>query len=126
MTKDSGFTVIEVLIAFICVSLGLVSVYTALALHYRQAGLAELHNSTLLYAESQLDAVGHSIPLVPGEFVGRYANGARWRLAINPIEVGGQDAAPGPRPLKVEIDTFSPSGKALVRLVTVKILEPQR
>lgn len=86
--NKTGFTLLEVLIAFAIAAL-------ALTLLYRGAGsgtiatqVAAQYQEALSRARSHLATLGHSVPLRAGERFGDDGGGFRWRLRITPVAVG--------------------------------------
>ena len=120
-SQEDGFSLIEVLVAFIIVTLGLVSFYAALALHLRQMNEASMRNQTTGYALSQIEEIGNAIPVEAGTASGSYPNGARWRLSIRNMTANPGSAAIPARPLNIDLEIFDPRGRPLTRLKTIKL-----
>ena len=117
-----GFALIEVLVAFVIVTLGLVSVYAALASHYRQAASMNLRQTILAHAESHLASIGRVAASEPGTTSGTYANGTEWRLAAVELPpTAGISALPS-RPLLLVLDAFDRTGRPVLRLKTVRLV----
>lgn len=130
--RDAGFTLVEVLVAFATASLGIVVLYSALAGFNRQAASADLRERVLAEAQSQLEAVGHSVLLRPGATTGVYPNGTSWRLTVaaipDPAPAGAAAAAFGeagsiqpPVPMLVVLEAFDARGRSILRLKTIKL-----
>lgn len=86
----AGFTLLEVLVAFVILSLSLGAVYQAFGIGARNARAAEAYTVAALLAESQLAAVGIEAPLFPGTTEGEFAR-FNWRTVVTPA---GEPAAP--------------------------------
>jgi general secretion pathway protein I len=127
MTRsDDGFTLIEVLVAFMIVALGLTMLYTALAGHSRQTYEADLRERAMAHVLSQLDAIGVSAPLEPGTSRGTYPGGLSWQLSVAPLD-GPVLALPRqPEPLRVVLEAFDRSGRriAVLRSIKLRITQP--
>lgn len=91
MPKNScGVTLIEVLVAFVVLSVTLAVVMQIFSGGLRNARLVDGYSRALLLAESKLAAVGVEKPLVAGEDGGQMGKDFRWRVVINPYGDGGQ------------------------------------
>jgi len=89
--RNSGFTLMEVLIAFAILALVLGVVFRTLSSglsHERTAGLA---TARVLEARSILDQLGVTLPLEDGLFDGRLATGEAWTLTVSPFEPATDD-----------------------------------
>lgn len=118
---DDGFTLIEVLVAFLVVALGLTTLYTALAGHSRQTFEADLRERAMAQMQSQLDAIGVSVPLEPGTSRGTYPGGLAWRLAIAPLDAPVLSLPRQPEPMRLVLDAFDRSGRRIGGLRTIKL-----
>jgi general secretion pathway protein I len=90
-----GFTLLEVMIAFVilAVALGLLLGMLSRGLH--QVTQAQSESEAAMYAQSLLDAVGTLEPIEPGVRAGQFQGGRyRWRLQVEPAA----DPAPPPLP----------------------------
>jgi general secretion pathway protein I len=81
---QSGFTLIEVLVALaiLGISLAVLLHIFSESLHRARESQAEMTASAL--AQSLLADAGHSLPLRPGDTTGELPNGYSWRLHIEP------------------------------------------
>lgn len=84
MSDESGFTLIEVLVALVILGLSVGGVLAAIAngLSLAHRGKGELAASAL--AQSLLDRVGRDLPLEDGERSGLAEDGLNWRLTVAP------------------------------------------
>lgn len=94
---DRGFTLLEVLVAFVIAALALGVLYEGALgglLATRVAGRTE---EAVARARSHLAVIGHGTAIVPGEQVGDDAGGYHWRVSIAGTAVApiahGDDAA---------------------------------
>ena len=114
---DAGFTLIEVLVGFVIVTLGLVSFYSGVGLSYRHLVESQLRQEALGRARSHLETLGNIVELAPGSTSGTYANGLQWRLSI--AELAGSTGTAVPR--LVILDTYDHGNRHLTQLRTVKL-----
>jgi hypothetical protein len=81
--QDAGFTLIETLAAFTVLTLVLIVLVSDLSGVVGGSRDAEAKREALRLAQSKLDGLGVTEPLVPGESTGRFGNGFEWRLQIH-------------------------------------------
>jgi general secretion pathway protein I len=97
-TDAGGFTLLEVLIAFVILSLTLATVFSAFSTGLRSLGSAEEAELAVLRAQSKLETVGQLEPLAASLSNGEFEDGATWEVVIEPffleMPTQGQDAAP--------------------------------
>jgi general secretion pathway protein I len=82
-------TLIEVLVAFVILSLAMGVIMQIFSGGMRNARLAEGYSRAVFLAESRLAAVGLEQPLVAGEVGGQLDPDLRWRVTISPYDDGG-------------------------------------
>ena len=84
-TDESGFTLIEVLVAFTIAALCLGAVFQLLttSLSGLRGSAAYAHATQL--AESRLESVGIAEPLVPGTTSGRFDEQFAWQMQTDPL-----------------------------------------
>ncbi|KLJ02377.1 prepilin-type N-terminal cleavage/methylation domain-containing protein [Luteimonas sp. FCS-9] len=83
---QSGYTLIEVIVAFAVLGLGLMLLLGTLSNGTRQVRWAADAGRAALHARSLLDGVGLSIPVAPGQSTGTFEDGRyRWTLDIAPF-----------------------------------------
>ena len=82
-------TLIEVLVAFVILSLAMGVIMQIFSGGIRNARLAEGYSRALFLAESRLAAVGREQALIPGEVSGQTNPDLRWRVVINPFDDAG-------------------------------------
>ena len=97
--KTRGFTLLEVLIAFTILALGLTALLQAFSAGLAGVTRAQAHVQVVLAARSLLDQAGPLIPLDPGVTQGETEDGLVWELSIQPTM---PDAGAGPELLPVE------------------------
>ena len=88
-TANRGMTLIEVLVAFVVLSLAMGVIMQIFSGGMRNARLAEGYSRAVFLAESRLAAVGLEQPLVVSEVSGQVNPDLRWRVTINSFDDGG-------------------------------------
>ena len=82
-------TLIEVLVAFVILSLAMGVIMQIFSGGIRNARLAEGYSRALFLAESRLAAVGREQPLVPGEMNGQTSPDLHWRVIVSSFDDAG-------------------------------------
>lgn len=111
LRRDSGFTLIEVLVSFTILALSLGAVSASLSSSLTQARAADDSTALVLEARSLLAGLGADIPLVPGQTEGRLSDGGTWVMTIAQLPV-----ADARRPLSafdVALTVESAAGRSL-------------
>ena len=90
---DAGFTLLEVLVAFIIAALALAVLFQGAVGGLRSARLSAQYQEATSRARSHLAAIGHGSRLAAGEQQGEDGRGFHWRLRIVPA--GSVPAARG-------------------------------
>lgn len=141
MRRQSGFTLLEVMLAFALLAVGLGLLLAIQSSGLRQVRQAALVSEASLHAQSLLDEIGVLEPLQPGQREGEFADGRfRWHLAVAEAEDPARDAAPpwaGQLPLPPEAWPNAPrlyrialevrrdgSETPLLRLQTLRARQP--
>lgn len=127
---ERGFALIEILVAFVILALGLGAISTGVVLAMRSDARTQLSRTALRIAQSRLEAAGISEALAPGTSEGLVANRFRWRQTVSEVRAAGERAAQqGARPAQasgalksywVEIAVEAPDGTA-TRLAGLKL-----
>jgi len=81
-----GMTLIEVLVAFIVLSLTMAVIMQIFSGGMRNARLAESYSRAVFLAESKMAAVGLERPLAFGEENGQVGEDMQWRVSVTPAE----------------------------------------
>ena len=83
--SQSGYTLIEVIVAFALLALALTLLLGTLSGAARQVGWAGDAGRAALHAQSLLDQQGIGEPIQPGERTGEFDDGRyRWTLGVTP------------------------------------------
>lgn len=85
-----GFSLLEVLVAFIILSLALSVLMRIFSGGLGNIGAAEHYSRAVAIAESQLAAAGVESPLTEGEYTGEAENGYTWRTSMQRYDAGTQ------------------------------------
>jgi general secretion pathway protein I len=85
-TGAAGFTLVEVLIAFVILALALAALLPSFASGLRGLEATDEHVAAALFAESKLAAVGREAPLEQGTTSGELPSGLRWRLDVRALD----------------------------------------
>lgn len=88
--KHRGMTLIEVLVAFVILSLAMGVIMQIFFGGMRNARLAGGYSRAVFLAQSKLAAVGIEQPLITGEGSGQLDGDLRWRITVNPYDDGGE------------------------------------
>ena len=119
---DSGFTLIEVLIAFAILAMVLGVVFRTLSTglsHERTAGLV---TARVLEARSILDRLGADIALEEGTIEGRLATGEPWSLTVSLLDpAAGDETDPGPLIAYLAKLSIRGDDGRMLRLQTLKL-----
>jgi len=81
-----GMTLIEVLVAFIVLSVTMAVIMQIFSGGMRNARLAESYSRAVFLAESKMAAVGLERPLLSGEDSGQVGGDMHWRVSVTPAE----------------------------------------
>ena len=85
----AGFTLLEVLIAFVIMTIVLAALYRGFAGGLRGLDTSEGYALAAMQAQSKLDEVGTAIPLEAGVTSGEFDDGMTWELTVDPFEIAG-------------------------------------
>lgn len=99
----SGFTLLEVLVAFAVLAVALGIAFEVFSTGLRGSRVAQSYTTATLVAESLLDGVGIDTELSEGETGGVFANGYRWRVDIRPHQRGQEGFDDPNLPLALEV-----------------------
>ena len=127
---ERGFALLEILVAFVILALGLGAISTGVVVALRSDARTQVHRTALRVAQSRLEAAGLAEALAPGTREGLIAEKFRWRQTVTEVRPAGDTRPPlGSRPtpstgaLKsfwVEIAVEAPDGTA-IKLAALKL-----
>lgn len=124
---QSGFTLLEVLVAFVIAALALGVLFQGAIEGLAAVHLADRTTEALTRARSHLATVGHGIPLRTQTQTGNDGSGFTWSLAIRPLasapllQTGGDGQHPAQETLfeiRVTESWDAPQGRRGTTLVT--------
>ena len=81
-TDDAGFTLLEVLVAFVIAALALGVLFEGAVEGIRSARIADRTQEAMSRAQSHLATVGHGVVLAPSTQEGEDGSGFHWSLRI--------------------------------------------
>ena len=130
LRSERGFALIEILVAFVILALGLGAISTGVVVAMRSDARTQVNRTALRVAQSRLEAAGISEVLAPGYREGLVANKFRWRQTVTELRPASdtrppQGARPAPvngalRSFWVEIAVEAPDGTA-TKLAALKL-----
>ena len=88
-SKCRGMTLIEVLVAFVVLSVTMAAIMQIFTGGMRNARMSDSYSRAVFLAESRLAAVGVERPLVAGEDNGRVGQDLQWRVSVFPVDDAG-------------------------------------
>ena len=91
--REQGFTLLEVLVAFLIAALALGVLFRAAAESEASAGASARYAEALSRARSRLAAVDGAGPPVAGDQQGDDGGGYRWRVRTTPLQTGAPAAS---------------------------------
>jgi general secretion pathway protein I len=95
--ESRGFTLLEVIIAFIIMALIIGATFDTFSTGFRQAAITDQYAGAVIRAESRLALIGQTEPLAVGVTTGQIDQHYSWRTEITPVVQGnGEDQEPTP------------------------------
>jgi type II secretory pathway pseudopilin PulG len=132
---QGGFALIEILVAFLVLALGLGAISTGVVVAMRSDARTQVSRTALRVAQSRLEAAGISEALAPGYREGLIANKFRWRQTVTEVRASTDARQPQPvrsapasnalRSFWVEIAVEAPDGTA-TKLAALKLAAEAR
>ncbi|KRR27858.1 hypothetical protein CQ14_08435 [Bradyrhizobium lablabi] len=132
---ERGFALLEILVAFVILALGLGAISTGVVVAMRSDARTQVYRTALRVAQSRLEAAGISETLVAGTREGLVANKFRWRQTVTEVRSADYARAPqGARPAPangalrsfwVEVAVEAPDGTA-TKLAALKLVAEAR
>lgn len=119
-SRESGFTLLEVIVAMAIASMALATIYQTIGGGMRASARVKALQSVTIQARTHLDALGSDGTLKSGTSTGAYENGIRWRLGVTDLSTKIADAN-ALKPYWITLDTFDKTGATLFKLETAKI-----
>ncbi len=116
-TGEDGFMLLEVLVAFVILTLTLTVVYRSMSTSVSGIKLAREREAIISQAVTELE-MARSFRTRWVDREGRYPDGIRWRLYREPMRVRQPVDHPTLVPMWLVYEAVSPSGKEIVKLRT--------
>jgi len=88
--RSGGFTLLEVMLAFVIFALSFATVLEIMAGSMRSVGRASDDTEVALLAQSLMDLVGNEIPIEEGEYSDTAMDRYKWQMNISLYDVGGE------------------------------------
>jgi len=110
--RDNGFTLLEVLVAFLILSAALVAANQSLSYSLRSFASARMSRAADRVAE-EVFAEGLSLSRSPGEQSGVAADGLKWKLKLEPFAL--KDGSTEITAEKLTLDVAAPTDGRIVR-----------
>lgn len=133
--RERGFALVEILVAFVILAVGLGAILTGVAVAMRSDARTQVSRTALGVAQSRLEAAGIAEALAPGTREGVIANQFRWRQTVTELRPATdarqpQAARPAPasnalRSYWVEVAVEAPDGSA-TKLAALKLAPEAR
>jgi general secretion pathway protein I len=123
--RQSGYTLIEVLVAFVILALALTVLLRIFSGGLRNVSVSSDYATATLIAESRLAAAGIDVPLRPGETSGTEGERFAWTVSVQDYQPwpGYRSAARGVDAFRVTVTVEWPHGDRTrtVGLSTVRL-----
>jgi Tfp pilus assembly protein FimT len=95
---ERGFALLEILVAFVILALGLGAVLAGVSVAMRSDVKTQTYRGALRVAQSRLEAAGATESLVPGYREGRIGDKYTWRQTVTAIQSGAGSRDKGAKP----------------------------
>ena len=89
-----GFTLLEVLVAFVILSVSLVALMRGFSSGLNAVGAAGDYQIATMLARSKIDEIGPVIELTEGHHAGTFENGYEWQAEITAYDLGQAEPFP--------------------------------
>ena len=84
--RERGFALLEILVAFVILAIGLGAISTGVAIAMRSDGRSQSSRVALRLAQSRLEAAGITEALAPGRHEG-VSNNYKWRQTVTAVHL---------------------------------------
>lgn len=119
--QQGGYTLIEVLVAFVILAMTLTILFRIFSAGMRNIGVASQYSEAVLIAEAQLDSPGFGEPLVPGRTEGVTDQRYRWTRTVTGLQSDAIDPVPGAFQISVSVEWPTLTGSRRIELSTVRL-----
>ena len=93
--RSGGFTLLEVMLAFVIFALSFATVLEIMAGSMRSVGRASDDTEVALLAQSLMDLVGNEIPVEEGEYSDTAMDHYKWQMNISLYDVSSESGGEG-------------------------------
>lgn len=124
--RDAGFTLIETLVAFAILSISLTVLFAGVTRSIVGSHYAQQKRLALRVAQDQIEEIGVTVPIQPGERKGRSENGFAW---AHRTQVIPQLSSPASLSAWVEVSVWTSDiavGPPAISLLTAKRVQVLR
>ena len=122
MGRDGGFTLLEVLVAFVVLAVSLGMAFEIFSTGLRGVEAAAARTAAVLHAESGLASAGAEVGLREGDSAGQFGDGYNWRLSVQRFQVNEEGVETPDLPLAFVVRaTVDGAGTSGVTLTTLRL-----
>ena len=89
-STNRGMTLLEILVAFVILSLTMAVILQIFSGGMRNSHMAERYSKAVFLAQSRMASVGLEQPLAPGEDSGQVGGDLQWRVSVAALDDGGE------------------------------------
>ena len=93
--RSAGFTLLEVMLAFVIFALSFATVLEIMAASMHGVGRAKDDTEVALLAQTLMDQVGIEIPVEEGEYSGTNMDRYRWKMGVSLYDAGTETESEG-------------------------------
>jgi general secretion pathway protein I len=124
--RQAGFSLLEVVVAFAILALGLGLLMRIFSQALSTTALSGTYSRAATLAEARLNGVGIEIPLEPGSYSGEPEEGLDWEVTIGSYDLGDVPWEPVVEPLLVTAEVYwdDARGRRRISLSTLMLGEP--
>jgi len=110
-TRQSGFSLLEVLVAFAILSMSLGILYQAFSNSLRNVGASGDYSRAIIIAEARLAEAMADVPLNEGSDQGEVDGRYQWKVVVQRYEYEGEEIVSRFTPYQVEVVVSWQNGK---------------
>jgi general secretion pathway protein I len=127
LKRETGFTLLEVVVAMAIVSIGIVAVLQIFSLGLRLAGASAARTDAVAYSREALDAFLVRKSFDGGGESGSFGRTLRWQVDVDPIRDDSQDAPANWQVSEITVTLRYPDAERdkLVQMKTLRIVKKQ-
>lgn len=124
---ETGFTLLEIVVALAIVSIGVVAVLQIFSLGLRLAGASAARTDAVAYSREALDSFLVRKAFNGGGEAGSFGRTLRWQVDVDPIRDDSQDAPPNWLVSEITVTLSYPDAERdkLVQMKTLRIVKKQ-